>query len=62
MVADEHPDSINGGYFINDPNRGQWGDTPALHHSGGCSFSFPDAHSEIRKWLSKTTKIPVTYG
>ncbi len=62
VTLDEHPDSINDGYFINDPNRGQWGDTPASHHSGGCSFSFADGHSEIRKWLSKTTKVPVKYG
>ena len=26
------------------------------------SFSFADGHSEIRKWLSKTTKVPVKYG
>ena len=62
VTLDEHPDSINDGYFINDPNRDHWGDTPASHHSGGCSFSFADGHSEIRKWLSRTTKIPVKYG
>ena len=52
----------NDGYFINDPNRNQWGDTPASNHSGGASFSFSDGHSELRKWLSKTTKIPVKYS
>jgi len=62
VTLDEHPDSINDGYFINDPNRGYWGDTPASHHNGGCSFSFADGHSEIKIWLSATTKIPVKYS
>ena len=50
VTLDEHPDSINDGYFINGPNRNQWGDTPASNHGGGSSFSFADGHSEIKKW------------
>jgi len=61
VTLDEHPDSINDGYFINNPNSSQWGDTPGSNHGGGCSFSFADGHSEIKKWLSSTTKIPVKY-
>ena len=62
VTLDEHPDSINDGYFINGPNRNQWGDTPASNHGGGSSFSFADGHSELKKWLSSSTKIPVKYG
>jgi|TARA_B100001250_G_C19683850_1_gene737121 prepilin-type N-terminal cleavage/methylation domain-containing protein/prepilin-type processing-associated H-X9-DG protein len=61
VTLDEHPDSINDGYFINGPNSAQWGDTPGSNHGGGCSFSFADGHSELKKWLSPTTKIPVKY-
>ena len=61
VTLDEHPDSINDGYFINGPNSMQWGDTPGSNHGGGCSFAFADGHSEIKKWLSPTTKIPVKY-
>ena len=61
VTLDEHPDSINDGYFINNPNSSQWGDTPGSNHGGGCSFSFADGHSEIKKWLSSTTKIPGKY-
>ncbi|MEC7882055.1 MAG: type II secretion system protein [Verrucomicrobiota bacterium] len=61
VTLDEHPDSINDGYFINGPNNGNWGDTPGSNHGGGCSFSFADGHSELKKWLSPTTKVPVKY-
>jgi len=43
-------------------DRPHWGDTPASHHNGGCSFAFADGHSEIKIWRSKTTKIPVKYA
>ena len=62
VTLDEHPDSINDGYFINPWDRPHWGDTPASHHNGGCSFAFADGHSEIKIWRSKTTKIPVKYA
>ena len=32
LVLDEHPDSINDGYFINNPNAGNWQDIPASYH------------------------------
>ena len=62
VTLDEHPDSINDGYFINGPSRNRWGDTPASHHNGACTFSFADGHSESHKWLSKSSKPPVKYS
>ncbi len=56
VVIDEHPDSINDGYFINNPNAGNWQDIPASYHNGACGFSFADGHSEIKKWQSRTSK------
>jgi prepilin-type processing-associated H-X9-DG protein len=61
VTLDEHPDSINDGFFIVDINATQWGDLPASYHNGACGFSFADGHSEIRKWLSATSKYPVRY-
>ena len=63
VTLDEHPDSINDGFFLNDPNNygaGAWGDAPASYHGGAGGFSFADGHSEIHKWLSATTKVRVT--
>ena len=56
LVLDEHPDSINDGYFISNPLDTHWDDLPASYHNGACGFSFADGHSEIKKWLSKTSK------
>jgi hypothetical protein len=71
VFLDEHPDSINDGYFDtgtqNPPDDAapQWSgsDTPASYHNAACGFAFSDGHSEIHHWLNpKTvTKInPVT--
>jgi len=56
VVMDEHPDSINDAYYINNPNASAWQDLPASYHCGACGFSFADGHSEIKKWLSGTSK------
>jgi len=60
VTVDEHPDSINDGFFIIGDTASQWGDAPASYHNGACGFSFADGHAEIHKWLSATSKIPVT--
>jgi len=60
VTVDEHPDSINDGFFIIGDTAGQWGDAPASYHNGACGFSFADGHAEVHKWLSGTSKIPVT--
>lgn len=60
LTVDEHPDSINDGFFVCDPNASAWGDAPASYHNGACGFSFVDGHAEIKKWQSGTSKIKVT--
>jgi len=56
LVIDEHADSINDGFFVNNPTASAWGDIPASYHNGACGFSFADGHSEIKKWQSRTSK------
>lgn len=64
VVIDEHPDSINDGYFLNGPNTNpqNWGDTPATFHGGSGGISFADGHSEIHKWKGRATLTPVKFG
>ena len=62
LVLDEHPNSINDGYFINNPDGGAWQDIPASYHNGACGISFADGHSEIKKWLSRASKYPNPSG
>jgi prepilin-type N-terminal cleavage/methylation domain-containing protein/prepilin-type processing-associated H-X9-DG protein len=61
VMLDEHPDSINDGYYLADPTptAGSWGDLPASYHNGACGFSFADGHSEIKKWACASTKVAV---
>jgi prepilin-type N-terminal cleavage/methylation domain-containing protein/prepilin-type processing-associated H-X9-DG protein len=69
---DEHPDSINDGYFLNkwpyqpkdasDDDDGEWIDLPASYHNGGANFSFADGHSEYHHWQVASTKQPPQPG
>jgi len=69
VMLDEHPDSINDGFFeanaqtdITQWNPQHWYDLPASYHDGACGFAFADGHSEIHKWKSVgITILPVTY-
>jgi prepilin-type N-terminal cleavage/methylation domain-containing protein/prepilin-type processing-associated H-X9-DG protein len=67
VTLDEHPDSINDGYFqpfssLGNYQNDHWHDLPASYHDGACGFSFADGHSEIHQWKSKSvTILPVTF-
>jgi prepilin-type N-terminal cleavage/methylation domain-containing protein/prepilin-type processing-associated H-X9-DG protein len=59
VFVDEHPDSINDGWNIMDPNNdSSWVDLPANYHNGGCGYAFADNHAEIKKW---TDRVPRDY-
>jgi prepilin-type N-terminal cleavage/methylation domain-containing protein/prepilin-type processing-associated H-X9-DG protein len=66
LFLDEHPDSINDGYFLtSDPSQipaSVWGDLPASYHNGAAGFSFADGHAEIHKWLDGSTRKPLTFS
>jgi prepilin-type N-terminal cleavage/methylation domain-containing protein/prepilin-type processing-associated H-X9-DG protein len=60
VFLDEHPDSINDGWFVFCPNadpssRTAWSDLPASYHNRACGFSFADGHSEIHRWRDYST-------
>ena len=58
VFLDEHPDSINDGYFLNKADKHEWIDLPASYHNGAAAFSFADGHSEIHRWKDASTKPP----
>lgn len=65
VFVEEHPDSINDGYFLNNADPvgfTQWGDLPASYHSGSGGFAFADGHTEIHQWQSRVTTIPVRFS
>jgi prepilin-type N-terminal cleavage/methylation domain-containing protein/prepilin-type processing-associated H-X9-DG protein len=57
VILDEHPDSINDGWYIavgrdwGGPDA--WCDFPSTLHNGACGFAFLDGHSQIKKWRGK---------
>ncbi len=65
VLVDEHPDSINDGFFCVDmrgypaPAQAKLPDFPASYHNNACGFSFADGHAEIKKWRDKRTMPPV---
>jgi prepilin-type N-terminal cleavage/methylation domain-containing protein/prepilin-type processing-associated H-X9-DG protein len=61
LFIDEQADSINDGYFINNPGAGNWQDVVASYHNNACGFGFADGHSEVKKWISRTSLYKVRY-
>jgi prepilin-type processing-associated H-X9-DG protein len=61
VTIDEHPDSVNDGFFINSLSASSWGDIPATLHRGSTTFSFADGHVETRKWRSSTSRYSVGF-
>jgi prepilin-type N-terminal cleavage/methylation domain-containing protein/prepilin-type processing-associated H-X9-DG protein len=59
VFLDEHPDSINDGYFLNQPDDLEWVDLPGSAHNGAGTVSFADGHVELHRWLEPTTRLPV---
>jgi prepilin-type N-terminal cleavage/methylation domain-containing protein/prepilin-type processing-associated H-X9-DG protein len=58
VFLDEHPDSINDGYFLNRLEDLEWTDLPASYHNGAANFTFADGHIETHRWVSPATKPP----
>jgi prepilin-type N-terminal cleavage/methylation domain-containing protein/prepilin-type processing-associated H-X9-DG protein len=58
VFLDEHPDSIDDGYFINHAYHWQWVDLPASYHDGAAAFSYADGHSTLHRWLYPSTIRP----
>jgi prepilin-type N-terminal cleavage/methylation domain-containing protein/prepilin-type processing-associated H-X9-DG protein len=58
VFLDEHPDSINDGYFVNNGYNWEWIDLPASYHNGAAAFTFGDGHSETHRWTLASTKRP----
>lgn len=58
VLTEEHPDSINDGYFLNKPESMKWIDLPASYHNGAANLAFADGHLETHQWRFASTKPP----
>jgi prepilin-type N-terminal cleavage/methylation domain-containing protein/prepilin-type processing-associated H-X9-DG protein len=68
---DEHPDSIDDGYFVNKEtsvtynaasgsgySHNEWTDLPASYHNGSAAFAFADGHASLHRWTDPDTLRP----
>lgn len=63
VFLDEHPDSINDGYFVyctqqGPPETVAWSDLPGSYHDHSGSFVFADGHAALHKWTDASTLKP----
>jgi prepilin-type N-terminal cleavage/methylation domain-containing protein len=61
-MLEEHPDSINDGWFVpvrSATDTNDWLDFPASFHNQCCCVTFADGHSEIHKWMDESTAKPI---
>jgi prepilin-type N-terminal cleavage/methylation domain-containing protein/prepilin-type processing-associated H-X9-DG protein len=62
VFLDEHPDTINDGFFVNNLDDYKWGNMPGSYHNGGMNLSFADGHMETHHWTSTNTIRPPVKG
>lgn len=58
VFLDEHPDSLDDGYFVNRASQAEWIDLPASYHNRAAAMSFADGHSEMHRWAVSITCPP----
>ena len=62
VFLDEHPDTINDGFFMNRWAEYKWGNLPASYHNGSANLSFGDGHVEPHRWVVGDTLKPAEKG
>jgi len=62
VFLDEHPDTINDGFFMNRWEENRWGNLPASYHNGAANLSFADGHLEAHWWVLGDTRRPAEEG
>ncbi len=62
MFIEEHPNTIQDGYFLNRSDTPEWKDLPSSDHDGSGVLSFADGHSEMHRWRRASTRQPVQPG
>ena len=57
VFIEEHPDSIDDGYFLNNPDDWEWISLPASFHHEAATISFADGHIELHRWFDGGTRV-----
>jgi prepilin-type N-terminal cleavage/methylation domain-containing protein/prepilin-type processing-associated H-X9-DG protein len=59
---EEHPDTINDGYFMNRLDEIKWGNLPASYHADAANMAWADGHQERHRWIANTVRPAVKGG
>lgn len=62
VFVEEHPDTINDGYFMNRWDEVKWGNLPASWHNGAANITWADGHLERHRWIPDTVRPPIKGG
>jgi prepilin-type N-terminal cleavage/methylation domain-containing protein/prepilin-type processing-associated H-X9-DG protein len=62
VFIEEHPDTINDGFFVNTWDDLNWGNLPASYHNGSANLHFADGHIESHHWIVADTARPAIKG
>ena len=62
VFIEEHPDTINDGYFMNTWDTIKWGNLPASYHNASANLSWADGHLERHRWIPNTVRPPIQGG
>jgi prepilin-type N-terminal cleavage/methylation domain-containing protein/prepilin-type processing-associated H-X9-DG protein len=59
---EEHPDTLNDGFFVESWDEIRWNNLPASYHNGAANLHFADGHVESHRWAVPDTVRPATPG
>ncbi len=62
FFLEEHPDTLNDGFFMNRWAEYRWGNLPASYHNGAANLTFGDGHVESHRWALADTRRPPVKG
>jgi prepilin-type N-terminal cleavage/methylation domain-containing protein len=62
VFLEEHPDTINDGFFVDSWDDLRWNNLPASHHNGAGNLYYADGHGEVRRWAVADTVRPARPG
>lgn len=62
VFLEEHPDTINDGFFVESWEELKWNNLPASYHNGAANLHYADGHLESHRWAAVDTLRPARQG
>jgi prepilin-type N-terminal cleavage/methylation domain-containing protein/prepilin-type processing-associated H-X9-DG protein len=59
---EEHPDTLNDGFFVESYDEVKWNNLPASYHDASANLQFADGHTERHHWRVPDTVRPAQAG